>query len=112
LALKRPARIVVQGGDDVPSITFRKEYTMQLPTRIRAARTALAHRRTMRLAHRRLSAELAGFRSPAERAELEHMLGRYSAEETREIRAILNRQDFERQRQVARETAGLGGYRG
>lgn len=64
---------------------------MQL-TAIRAARTILSRRRTERLAHRRLSAELAAFTSAADRAELEHLLDRHSSEETREIRAILNRQ--------------------
>ena len=59
---------------------------MPLSTRIRSVRTALANRRTERIAHRRLS------------AELDHLLGRHSAEETREIREILNRQDYERMR--------------
>jgi hypothetical protein len=36
------------------------------------------------------------------------MLGRYSAEETREIREILNRQDYERQRGAT----VIGGNRG
>jgi hypothetical protein len=80
---------------------------MQLSTRIRDVRTALANRRTMRTAHRRLSAELASFVTPAERAELDQMLGRHSAEETREIRGILSQQDFERQRKAA----GISGFR-
>ena len=85
---------------------------MQLSTRLRDARTALANRRTMRVAHRRLSDELASFRTAAERAELDQLISRHSAEETREIRAILYRQDIERQQAIARQTAGLGGYRG
>jgi hypothetical protein len=69
---------------------------MTLATRIRAARTAVANRRIERLAQRRLEAELAAFQTPAERSELDQVLGRYTAEETREIRAILNRQDASR----------------
>jgi hypothetical protein len=80
---------------------------MSFSTKVRDVRTALANRRTMRVAHRRLSAELASFVTPAERTELDQMLGRHSAEETREIRTILSRQDFERQRKAA----GISGYR-
>lgn len=71
-------------------------------------RAALANRLTERRAHRRLSAELAAFQTPSERAELDFMIGRYSAEETQEIREILNRQAYERQRSVS----GIGGRRG
>lgn len=85
---------------------------MQLSTRLRDARTALANRRTIRVAQRRLAGELASFRTTAERAELDELLSRHTAEETREIRAILYRQDIERQQSARRETAGLGGYLG
>jgi maltooligosyltrehalose synthase len=80
---------------------------MPLATTIRDLKSSLANRRTERLAHRRLSQELAAFQTPAERAELEEMLGRYSAEDTEQIREILHRQDYERQRTVA----GVGGFR-
>ena len=63
---------------------------------IRNARTAISHRIAEHRAHRRLAEELAAFRTAAERTELDLMLGRHSAEETREIHAILNRQDAER----------------
>jgi hypothetical protein len=66
---------------------------MQLAAKIRDARTSLSHRRTMRLEHRRLSAELATFSSAADRAELDLLLDRHSSDETREIRSILLRQD-------------------
>ncbi len=85
---------------------------MQFTTRVRDVRTALANRRTMRVAHRQLAAELASFRSTAERAELDELLSRHSAEETAEIRAILYRQDVHRQQTSGRQTAGLGGYLG
>jgi len=80
---------------------------MNVPTTIRDVRTVLENRRAERSARRRLSEELAAYQTPSERAELDHMLGRYSAEETREIREILNRQDYERQR----SGSGLGGHR-
>jgi hypothetical protein len=85
---------------------------MQFTNKLRDLRTALANRRTLRVAHRRLSGELASFRTTAERAELDELLSRHSSEETREIRAILYRHDIERQQTVVRQTAGLGGYRG
>jgi hypothetical protein len=78
---------------------------------LRDVRTALANRRTMRIAHRRLSDELASFRTTA-RSELDELISRHSSEETREIRAILYRHDVERQQTMTRQTAGLGGYRG
>jgi len=85
---------------------------MQFTPKLRDVRTALANRRTMRVAHRRLAGELASFRSAAERAELDELLGRHSPEETEEIRAILYRQDVHRQQTSGRHTAGLGGYLG
>jgi hypothetical protein len=69
---------------------------MQLVAKIRDARTSLSHRRTMRLANRQLSAELAAFSTPAERAELDEILDRHSPEETEQIRLILSRQDAQR----------------
>ena len=85
---------------------------MRFTIKLRDARTALANRRTMRVAHRRLADELSAFRTTAERAELDELISRYASEETEQIRAILYRQDVERQRSVARQTAGLGGYLG
>jgi hypothetical protein len=85
---------------------------MQFPPKLRDVRTALANRRTMRVAHRQLAGELASFRSAAERAELDELLSRHSHEETAEIRAILYRQDVHRMQTSGRQTAGLGGYLG
>lgn len=81
---------------------------MAISTRIREIRSELAQRRTERVAYRRLSQELAAFHTPSERAELDNMLSRYSVDETREIRAILNQQEYERQR---RSSNGVGGRR-
>ena len=80
--------------------------------KLREVRTALANRRTMRLERRRLTAELAAFRTTAERAELDQLLSRHTPEETAEIREILYRHDVLRQQAAGRQTAGLGGYRG
>ncbi|MFI7602090.1 hypothetical protein [Actinoplanes sp. NPDC049681] len=80
---------------------------MHLPNRIKDARVSLSHRRTERRAHRQLSAELAAFRTQAERAELDLILGRYDEADTAQIREILNQQDYERQR----TRIAMGGYR-
>ena len=80
---------------------------MQFKTKVRDVRVNLSNRRTERVARRRLAAELASFVTPAERAELDHMLGRHTPEETREIRDILTQQDLERQR----KGTVVGGYR-
>jgi HEPN domain-containing protein len=69
---------------------------MQLAAKIRNARTSLSDRRTVRLAQRKLTDELATFASASDRAELDDILDRYPTEETREIREILRRQDAER----------------
>ncbi|MEV6343611.1 hypothetical protein [Actinoplanes sp. NPDC051851] len=58
----------------------------------RTITTHLAERRE----HRRLADELAAFRTAAERTELDLIVGRHTAEETREIEAILSRQDADR----------------
>jgi maltooligosyltrehalose synthase len=81
---------------------------MPLKTRISAARINLANRRTERRARRQLSAELAAFQTPAERAELDFILSRHNEADTEQIREILNQQDYERQR----TRVAIGGYRG
>jgi hypothetical protein len=55
-------------------------------------RASLAQRRVARTTRRRVARELASYRTPAERLELDLVLGRHSAEETAEIDAILNKQ--------------------
>lgn len=81
---------------------------MEILTRIAAARVAVREARVERAARRRLSDELAAFVTPAERAELDLLLGRHTLEETREVRAILNRQDEARRYRPS----ALAGYRG
>ena len=79
-----------------------------LKNRITDLRVSLASRRIERRAHRQLSAELAAFQTPAERAELDLILSRHDEAETVQIRTILNAQDYERQR----TGVAVGGYRG
>ncbi len=50
----------------------------------------LAAHRTARAHRRELEHELAGFRTPAERLEIETIAARYSDEDSREVRAILS----------------------
>lgn len=64
---------------------------MQLAVKIREARTRHSHRRAVRIAHNQLATELAAFTTAADRAELEQILDRHTADETREIREILSR---------------------
>jgi hypothetical protein len=85
---------------------------MQFTIKLRDVRKALSDRRTVRVAHRRLADELAGFRTTAERAELDELISRHNSAETEQIRQILYRQDLLRQQTTVRQTAGLGGYLG
>ena len=59
---------------------------------ITTIRRTVARRRVERREWRRLQRELASYRSPAERRELDAILGRHTAEETRHVEAILHRQ--------------------
>ena len=61
-------------------------------TTITSLRSSLIQRRAAATARRRLARELASYRTPAERLELDLVLGRPSAEETAEVDAILSRQ--------------------
>jgi hypothetical protein len=85
---------------------------MRIKSKLRDVRTGLANRRTMRVTHRKLSDELASFRTTAERAEIDELLSRHTAEETETIRDILYRHDTYRVMAGGRPTAGMGGYRG
>jgi hypothetical protein len=81
---------------------------VQITVKIAEVRTVLLNRRAARMQRRRLADELAAFVTPAERAELDSMLGRHTLEETREIRDILNHQELSRQR----SSHSVGLYRG
>ena len=81
---------------------------MQITATFGAMRTAIRNRRSEQQQRRRLAEELAAFVTPAERAELDMMLGRHTLEETREIREILNGQEVARQHSAH----NIGHYRG
>ena len=55
-------------------------------------RDAVTSRFEARRARRTLAREIAAYRTPAERLELDLILGRHTAEETREIDEILRSQ--------------------
>jgi hypothetical protein len=62
-------------------------------TRASSSRSARSAARRQR---RRLAGEIAAYRTPAERLELDLILGRHTAEETQEIEEILRHQDAHR----------------
>lgn len=54
-------------------------------------RDTLAAHRSERAAHRQLEHELAAYRTPAERLEIETIADQYSDEDSREVRQIMFR---------------------
>lgn len=73
-------------------------------TAITGLRDSLAERRSARTSRRRLERELASYVTPAQRHELEAMMSRYGASETRQIRRILDAQAR------ARTASSFGGH--
>ncbi|MDG6108435.1 hypothetical protein Daura_15135 [Dactylosporangium aurantiacum] len=65
---------------------------MATQTTASRVRNAVTSRFEARRAKRTLAREIAAYRTPAERLELDLILGRHTAEETREIEAILRAQ--------------------
>jgi hypothetical protein len=55
-------------------------------------RTQLAERKIVRQRSRKLAAELASYSTPAERQELDAILGRHTDDEIAELEAVLNQQ--------------------
>ena len=64
---------------------------MNTPDLLSTVRNTVSERREARQARRRLERDLAEFRTPAERRELEAMLARYPLDETLEVHRILAR---------------------
>lgn len=62
-------------------------------TTVTSLRSSIAQRRVARLRRRRLTRELASYRTPAERLELDLILGRHTADEVAEVQAILSQLD-------------------
>jgi hypothetical protein len=63
-----------------------------LTNRIHLLREALHADREGRALQRRLERELAAYSTPNDRLEIEEIVARYSEDETRQIRQILERQ--------------------
>jgi hypothetical protein len=63
-------------------------------TMLSNARSASAARRQARRTNRQLERQLAEYRTPAERRELDAILERHPAEQTCDIRRLLDRQAF------------------
>ncbi|GAA2632554.1 hypothetical protein GCM10010399_76120 [Dactylosporangium fulvum] len=64
-----------------------------METATRRVRDAVTSRVEARRARRRLAGEIAAYRTPAERLELDLILGRHTEEEIAEIDEILRRQE-------------------
>ena len=68
---------------------------------LQAIRAEVANRRNARNGRKELERQLAAYDTPSARLEIEAVLDRHDAEETREIRGILRRQAADR---LARST--------
>ncbi|MEU7480248.1 hypothetical protein AB0A63_30015 [Lentzea sp. NPDC042327] len=63
---------------------------------VKSLRSNLAVRRDARLKRRSLERQLASYTTESDRLELDAILSRHSAEETGELRSIINRQAMDR----------------
>jgi hypothetical protein len=63
---------------------------------IATLRESFTDRRTAREQHRQLARELATYSSESDRLDLDAILARHDADETREVRTILAQQDVTR----------------
>ncbi|KOV80149.1 hypothetical protein [Nocardia sp. NRRL S-836] len=63
---------------------------------VKSLRSSLATRRDARLKRQSLERQLASYTSESDRLELDAILSRHSADETTELRSIINRQAMDR----------------
>ncbi|WP_434448821.1 hypothetical protein [Lentzea sp. E54] len=63
---------------------------------VKSLRSSLASRRDARLKRQSLERQLASYTTESDRLELDAILSRHSAEETGELRSIINRQAMDR----------------
>jgi hypothetical protein len=63
---------------------------------VKSLRSSMATRRDARMKRRSLERQLASYTSESDRIELDAILSRHSAEETTELRSIINRQAMDR----------------
>lgn len=71
-------------------------------TKLSIVRSRLRERRAAHLSRLRLERELAVYDSPSDRGELDAILARHTAEQTREIDQILTKQAIRQQRNLTR----------
>jgi hypothetical protein len=63
---------------------------------VKSLRSSLATRRAARVKRQSLERQLASYTTESDRLELDAILSRHSAEETGELRSIINRQAMDR----------------
>ncbi|MCG8926897.1 hypothetical protein [Lentzea sp. CC55] len=63
---------------------------------VKSLRSSLASRRTARVKRQSLERQLASYTTESDRLELDAILSRHTAEETGELRSIINRQAMDR----------------
>ena len=63
---------------------------------VKSLRSSLASRREARFSRRSLERQLASYTTESDRLELDAILSRHSAEDTGELRSIINRQAMDR----------------
>ncbi|GGN24258.1 hypothetical protein GCM10011609_77630 [Lentzea pudingi] len=63
---------------------------------VKSLRSSLASRRAARVKRQSLERQLASYTTDSDRLELDAILSRHSAEETGELRSIINRQAMAR----------------
>lgn len=63
---------------------------------VKSLRSSLASRRAARVKRQSLERQLASYTTDSDRLELDAILSRHSAEETGELRSIINRQAMDR----------------
>jgi hypothetical protein len=63
---------------------------------VKSLRSSLATRRDARIKRQSLERQLASYTSDSDRLELDAILSRHSAEDTGELRSIINRQAMDR----------------
>ncbi|SDP59390.1 hypothetical protein [Lentzea jiangxiensis] len=63
---------------------------------VKSLRSSLASRRAARVKRQSLERQLASYTTESDRLELDAILSRHAAEETGELRSIINRQAMDR----------------
>lgn len=75
---------------------YSKDEMTHTTTAIRTLRNSLSSRRAARRSRQSLERQLASYRTPSERLDLEATLDRHDSEDAAQIKAILHSQSMER----------------